>query len=51
MEVLVMIFVEVMVVGGGVIVFVFLAVPLGRVTVESGPVVMTLRKVVVVVWV
>jgi hypothetical protein len=50
-DVLVIIFVEVVVVGGGVIVFVFLAVPLGSVTVESGPVVTTLKKVVVVVWV
>jgi len=50
-DVFVMIFVDVVVVGGGVIVFVSLAVPLGSVTVERGPVVMTLTNVVVVVWV
>jgi hypothetical protein len=48
-EVLVMILVDVVVVAGGVIVFCSFAVPLGRVMVESGPVVMTFVEVVVVV--
>jgi hypothetical protein len=47
-EVFVMTLVDVVVVGGGVTVLVFFAVPLGNVTVESGPVVMTLVNVVVV---
>lgn len=47
--VLVIVFVDVVVTGGGVTVLVFFAVPLGRVTVERGPVVTTSRKVVVVV--
>lgn len=50
-EVFVMTLVDVVVVGGGVIVFVFLAVPLGSVTVDRGPVVMTFTNVVVVVCV
>jgi hypothetical protein len=48
-DVLVMTLVDVVVIGTGVIVFVFFAVPLGSVTVESGPVVMTFVKVVVMV--
>jgi hypothetical protein len=50
-NVLVMIFVEVVVVGGGVSVFVFFAVPLASVTVDRGPVVINSVKVVVVVCV
>lgn len=50
-EVFVIVLVEVVVVGGGVTVLVLFAVPLGRVTVESGPVVSTFVAVVVVVWV
>jgi hypothetical protein len=48
-DVFVMVLVDVVVVAGGVIVFLSFAVPLGSVTVESGPVVMTFVKVVVVV--
>lgn len=45
--VFVKVFVDVVVTAGGVIVFVFLAVALGIVTVESGPVSTTRRDVVV----
>lgn len=51
MEVLVIVFVDVVVVGGGVTVLVRFAVPLGKVTVDSGPVVIVSTEVVVVVWV
>lgn len=50
-EVLVMVLVDVAVVGDGVTVLVRFAVPLGRVTVDSGPVVMMSTEVVVVVCV
>jgi hypothetical protein len=52
MEVFVMTLPDVIVTAAGVIVFVALAYPLGSMTVESGPVVMTFEKtlVVVAVW-
>lgn len=49
--VLVMSFVEVVVTAGGATVTIVLAVPLGAVIVEKGPVVMTSVEVVVIVWV
>lgn len=48
-EVFVIVFVDVVVVGGGVTVLVRFAVPLGSVTVDRGPVVMISTEVVVVV--
>lgn len=48
-DVFVIVFVEVVVVGAGVTVLVFFAVPLGKVTVDSGPVVIISVEVVVVV--
>lgn len=50
-EVLVIVLVDVVVVGGGVTVLVRFAVPLGKVTVDRGPVVIMSMEVVVVVWV